>query len=80
MKDITIPTLQFLENKKLVSTDTIFSYLLETQVVSNTRTDRQQTFKTLITLRNLGALRKNSGVESGSKTLGFLWTLIPTEN
>ena len=80
MKDITTPTLQFLENKELVSTDTIFNHLLETQVVSNTRTDRKQTFKTLATLRDLGTLRKNSGVESGSKTLGFLWTLILTEN
>ncbi len=80
MKDITTQTLQFLENKKLVSTDTIFNHLLETDMVSNTKTDRQQTFKTLKTLQNLGSLRKNSGVESGSKTLGFLWTLIPTKN
>lgn len=80
MKDVTTPTLQFLENKELVSTDTIFNHLLESQLVSNTKADRQHTFNTLKTLRDLGALRKNSGVESGSKILGFLWTLIPTEN
>ncbi len=80
MKDITTPTLQFLENKERVSTNTIFNHLLETEMVSNTRIDRQKTFKTLKTLRDLDALRKNSGIESGSTILGFLWTLIPTEN
>ena len=78
--DITTPTLQFLAGKELVSTDTIFSHLVEARIVSNTRIARRDTFETLLALRDIGALRKSSGVESGSKTLGFLWTLIPTEN
>ena len=78
--DITNPILQFLEGKEQVFTSTIFKHLLETEAVSDTRPDRQKTFKTLLTLRDLGALSKNSGIESNSNILGFFWTLIPTEN
>ena len=78
--DITTPVLQFLIGKEQVPTNTIFNHLVETRVVSNTRSARQEAFKTLKALRDIGALSKNSGIESNSKILGFFWTLIPTEN
>lgn len=78
--DIATPVLQFLIGREQVPTNTIFKHLVEARVVSNTRFARQQTFETLKSLRDIGALSKNSGIESTSKILGFFWTLIPTES